>query len=441
MSVPPVAYVTDLEGNAQKLANFMRGHEAFAWGTDGRYHLREGHIFIHGGDAPDRFLGSITVVDELVRLKEETPDRVYLIAGNRDVNKLRLPMELSAIAMREEPRVRCEDWRSWLATQLGVGPTDQLLARDTRGLRLRWILKRTMGAPDAYELRQKELELASLAHDDQAIVDSFLTDLAPGGRFRRFLEYSCLMHRVGNTLYTHAGLTKENLEQVPGSGPERDLDSWIGHLNRWYLDQLAQWKADNANWAGADRRPGEDLIDYCQPRPNADVNQASVVYSRNADREGKITLPPEPVIAFLRSQGIHRMVVGHTPSGQIPVLLRSTDDGFEQLVADTSRSPDADHAPLVTVEGGDQLTTRIRSKLILVDGTPANIAFKARLGLPSPLGKTLPDGGVVVAPLGEEFVSYSLKPGWKVEYHRHQAGGVPPLAAGAIELESDQGVA
>jgi hypothetical protein len=207
-------------------------------------------------------------------------------------------------------------------------------------------------------------------------------------------------------------------------------------LNGWYLEQLDLWKAGNASWSGEGRRPGEDLIEYCQPRPNADVNQQSVVYSRNADPHGKIALPPEEIITYLRSQGIHRMVVGHTPSGQVPVLLRSVDDTFEQVVADTSRSPDTDHAPLVTVEGGDQRTTRIRSKLVLVDGTHARIAFRTKLGLKSPLGKLRPDGSMVVAPLGDAFVTYSLKPGWKVEYHRLANGEVPPLAAGAIEIEN-----
>jgi len=359
--VLPVAFLSDLEGSLAKLADFCARHPAFERGADGRVHLRDGWIFVHGGDAPDRFLGSMSVVDELLRLKQEAPDRVVLIAGNRDVNKLRLPLELSTAALDRDPIDLPEDWRAAVDQEVvaaGQRATPADVTADdrrrwtTQPRRLRWIFRRTMGAAEAFELRRRELTQASRETGDEAVVASFLEDLGPGGRFRRFLEASCLLHRVGNTLYTHAGLTEENLGVVPGRGRAGSVDEWIAAINAWYLTQLAQWRDGQGRWDAHGERPGEALIRYCQPLPRTKVNQASVVYSRNADEQGKIALPAAPVVKAMLDAGIRRVAVGHTPSGDIPVLLRTPGDDFELVVADTSRSTAPDEAALVTIEGG-----------------------------------------------------------------------------------------
>lgn len=408
VSAPPVAFVTDLEGSLAKLVDFFARHPAFARGADGRHHLRDGHVFIHGGDAPDRFLGSMAVIEELNRIKDEAPDRVVLIAGNRDVNKLRLPLELSRAALAHDPLERPEDWKKWLA--------QDATRADTPPHRLRWILKRTMGAADAFELRRRELAERGRDAGDEAVVESFVAGLAPGGAFSRFLESACLMHRIGNTLFTHAGLTQENLKHVPDAPDAASVDEWVARMNAWYQSQLAEWRAGMAAWPGTGARPGEALIQYCQPLPQTSVNQSSVVYSRNADAQGKIALPPAAVLAALRDEGVHRLVVGHTPSGDMPVVLRSGDDRFEMVVADTSRGRRAEEAALVTIEGGAQDATAVRARVELADARAVDVAFAAPLGRPSRLGKRTEDGAVVVAPLEREDVTYQLKPGWKVEY-------------------------
>ena len=425
----PVAFLSDVEGSLAKLTDFCARHEAFERGADGRSHLRDGWIFVHGGDAPDRFLGSMGVVDELLRLKQEAPGRVVLIAGNRDVNKLRLPLELSDPALARDPIDLPQDWRNSIAAEMvaaGERASEPEVTADdrrrwtTRPRRLRWIFRRTMGAAEAFELRRRELTTTGQSPSDDDVVDSFLTDLGPGGRFRRFLEASCLLFREGNTLYTHAGLTEENLCLVPGRGRVESVDEWIGQTNAWYLAQLAEWRDGAGRWPASGDRPGEALIQYCQPRPTTKVNQASVVYSRNADEQGKIALPADAVVARIVAQGIRRVAVGHTPSGDVPVVLRTPDDAFELVVADTSRSTDADSACLVTVEGGAQDAVFIRSGPKGVAGHP--VAFRARLGDPSPLGKRRPDGALVVAPLPDGYLTYQLGPGWKVIYSTVASG-------------------
>lgn len=61
----------------------------------GRLILRPNTQFVYGGDTVDKGNGDIRLVRALVGLKKRYPDRVHLLVGNRDLNKLRLPSELS----------------------------------------------------------------------------------------------------------------------------------------------------------------------------------------------------------------------------------------------------------------------------------------------------------------------------------------------------------
>ena len=51
-------------------------------------------MFIYGGDSQDKGTGDIRFVTMLLKLKEKYGERVIFIIGNRDVNKLRLKVEL-----------------------------------------------------------------------------------------------------------------------------------------------------------------------------------------------------------------------------------------------------------------------------------------------------------------------------------------------------------
>ena len=61
----------------------------------GRLILQPNTQFVYGGDTVDKGNGDIRLVRALVGLKKRYPDRVHLLVGNRDLNKLRLPSELS----------------------------------------------------------------------------------------------------------------------------------------------------------------------------------------------------------------------------------------------------------------------------------------------------------------------------------------------------------
>src|SRR5581483_2738367 len=60
----------------------------------------------------------------------------------------------------------------------------------------------------------------------------------------------------------------------------------------------------------------------------------SVIYARPTDDAGNPRLPPRAVCERLARAGIHRVVVGHTPSGDCPAIVRGA--GLELVLADNS---------------------------------------------------------------------------------------------------------
>src|SRR5690242_7335086 len=125
----PVAYLTDVEGIWEKLASFCRDNPHVHLEAGGRLVVRPGATFVYGGDAADRGPDGLRVVRTLLEAKRQQPSQVVLLAGNRDINKLRLAREL-----RGSPLART--------------PADMRSA--PRPVLLRWILENTMGARGAF---------------------------------------------------------------------------------------------------------------------------------------------------------------------------------------------------------------------------------------------------------------------------------------------------
>eukprot|EP00978_Attheya_sp_CCMP212_P030980 scaffold115742_cov35-Attheya_sp.AAC.1 len=99
-----LGYVTDVEGNYEYFQKFVARSNVLEFvhkdddDDDGRYELRlrdERCWFVYGGDVVDKGPGDIRLCRALVALKKRHPDRVFLLVGNRDLNKLRFSAELS----------------------------------------------------------------------------------------------------------------------------------------------------------------------------------------------------------------------------------------------------------------------------------------------------------------------------------------------------------
>ena len=384
-----VAYLTDVEGLWNKLEEFARGNPWVSLDGD-RLVVAEGATFVFGGDAIDRGPWGRRLVATLLDAKRRHGERVVLLAGNRDINKMRLARELTGAPPARTPREIVDAGRAPL---------------------LRWIFQNTMGAKVAFEMRRVELADGGARVTDEDVVESFLAELAPEGELSRYLAACQLAHRDGRTLFVHGAVTKENLGSVPGE-PRRiaDVDAWIAGLNTFYRDQVDAFVERRSE------RDGEPawarLVAYQAPLAGTRLNQSSVVYGRPADGLGNPVLPPRAVVAALAAAGVERVVVGHTPSGDSPSVL--ADDGFQLVMADNSYGRS---------EGGAQVFVedeelRVAGRVVLDDGVERAVAVHAAgFGARGPIGLRDPaTGRLVKGRLGDrEYLSFRFLEGFAME--------------------------
>ncbi|MCS6902460.1 MAG: hypothetical protein RMJ98_22570, partial [Myxococcales bacterium] len=156
--------------------------------------------------------------------------------------------------------------------------------------------------------------------------------------------------------------------------------------------------------------PWFPLVAYQAPLPGTRLNQGSVVYARPTDDAGNPMLPPRSVVEGLQRSGVHRVIVGHSPVGDCPALLRA--ECFELLIADNSYSP---------VESGSRVL--IQGEQVESEGpcrvhSGERVRVALRLGETSPVGlRLVDDGHLVKGQLSSgDFLLHRSLPGFRVEH-------------------------
>jgi hypothetical protein len=379
-----LAYLTDVEGQWSKVSSFATNNPLVSLDAQGRLLVAAGARFVFGGDAVDRGPEARRIVHALLEAKRRQPEQVVLLAGNRDINKMRLVTELCGLPPASTP----EQARNASSAEL-----------------LRWIFDNTMGAPHAFVHRAAELESAGADHDDQSVVQSFLDELGPTGEFTEYLCACQLVYRDENTLFVHGGVTSDSIGYVPEAPRRFDaLEAWTLALNAFYVSQCAAFRERKFNGYSA-------LVAYQAPLPGTRLNQASVVYARPTDELGNPVLPAPSVIGALRGAGIERVVLGHTPSGDSPAVLRD-GAGFELVLADNSHG---------RIEPGSQVfldeDPRILGASVLDSGERVEVSTRlAAEGSTSPLGLRDAQGRLVKGRLQRgEYLVFRGFSGYRVE--------------------------
>jgi hypothetical protein len=161
-------------------------------------------------------------------------------------------------------------------------------------------------------------------------------------------KLACL---IGGTLFVHGqivdGTDSENYTQIIGVVPGdedgkivEDIRLWIARLNQWAADQVQQWIA-TPQWeipptettlASWDGRGGARLIAYACPGSPC----PTVVYSRYLTKQSMPLSYPKKVTDYLRKNGVQNVLLGHTPHGTAPTVIRT--NGVAMIMADTSFS-------------------------------------------------------------------------------------------------------
>ena len=138
-----------------------------------------------GGDTQDKGIGDIRFTRLLLSLKQEHPDRVQLIIGNRDANKLLRHTTPDAVS--EEAVV--EGYRN--------------------------------------EVDPKSEADKSPTHDNFML---------------KYLQQGKLAHVFGSTLFVHGGISESNVGTVPGKRERvKDVHEWVRELNSLAAQELTSF--------------------------------------------------------------------------------------------------------------------------------------------------------------------------------------------------------
>eukprot|EP00933_Yihiella_yeosuensis_P019765 TRINITY_DN15964_c0_g1_i1.p1 TRINITY_DN15964_c0_g1~~TRINITY_DN15964_c0_g1_i1.p1 ORF type:complete len:395 (+),score=78.89 TRINITY_DN15964_c0_g1_i1:29-1186(+) len=353
-----ISYITDVEGDLELWHRSIEISKILKRGEDGALELLDGMQFVFGGDVIDHGPGDLRILDDLLALKQRYPDRVHFIIGNRDINKLRIPFELSADHIEAWPLSK-HPGVYWLPEE--KRPSNVLEAKDVAEncpiSRLRWILQHTLGAPKAFESRREELsrKAGGAAIDDAEVMQSFVNYAQPGGAIFEYLKLAELAVLIGDVLIVHAGLPRSGETWcpgwVPGIPPQEGvpLRKWVAALQDFKASALQEIlnpsssprspSPDFEAWSmkgGYDHsQPGSSMLQYMMRDMPDGSRQPSIVYNGWLGDDYQPLVPDKPLLEWLEEGGIRHVLSGHLPHGDSP-LVRRLSEGISAISADIS---------------------------------------------------------------------------------------------------------
>jgi hypothetical protein len=391
-----LGYITDVEGNLDYFLEFVEECQVITANLsreNGNIQslklslVDETCYFVFGGDAGDKGQGDIRLVRALVDLKKSYPSRVFLLVGNRDLNKLRYTAELSEDDMaRNLEDIPGPHWdpsaptlKDYLEAILAKDQGSSLDAVNTRVNRLRYMQEHTLGCPKTFEFRRTELAILQNRNlediTDQEIVDNFLYEVEQGSLFQYF-ECANVAVIMGNTLFCHGAVDKDTMQFVPQINTKFEnppskpspaklaetVHEWVECLNDYLKHglkdyrQRPKWNEERNSRGGESlmalqNRPamwGRSIISNCYGDGGCITTDHAAEHRNDPQRlaqeernplvfEKVSSDPRDPVVAaWLSMHGIQRVVVGHKPTGDSPAVLSSQYTGVEIVSADTS---------------------------------------------------------------------------------------------------------
>eukprot|EP00581_Thalassiosira_minuscula_P008468 CAMPEP_0183708872 /NCGR_PEP_ID=MMETSP0737-20130205/5043_1 /TAXON_ID=385413 /ORGANISM="Thalassiosira miniscula, Strain CCMP1093" /LENGTH=582 /DNA_ID=CAMNT_0025936825 /DNA_START=191 /DNA_END=1939 /DNA_ORIENTATION=+ len=242
-------------------------------------------MLVYGGDIWDKGGSDLYVLRQLLSLHRRYPNRVHFLMGNRDINKMRIVDELGIGSIHDQNEsLPNHGGVYWLRNAVCSGMTadpDSIVPRDSAAERLKWMLRKTMGSIDAFELRRKELERERVAivngtavstfnDGDQAngnatvtddeVAQSYIRSCNPvSGIMSQYLTKAKLTIRFGSALFLHGALpfvrnTSNNMQSLELPTPwahqtdggkkagYNSLTNWINASNDFASDKVKAWK-------------------------------------------------------------------------------------------------------------------------------------------------------------------------------------------------------
>ena len=128
-----ISYVTDIEGNWDYWNRFLSISKIIYRKSVGfpiAFKDEKCHL-VFGGDICDRGPGDIRILNDLLQLKRDYPDKVHFINGNRDINKMRLRFEVDIPSLLDDtPEV------FWIP----ISPNECKMKNQSKVERLKWVI-------------------------------------------------------------------------------------------------------------------------------------------------------------------------------------------------------------------------------------------------------------------------------------------------------------
>lgn len=382
------AVLADVEGSWEKVKSFLSHSNIVTLEDDDpvspKAKLADHGKFVFLGDAIDHGPNPVKVLNFLLNLKERYPDRVFLILGNRDINKLRFNWELTdaglklddAAAQGDLSRFRVAKWSekfaSWSASdasEIDGVQVDYQHGQDKeadRILKLKWMLTDTFGAVNSF----KNYKIEAGIQSDRDAMTSYLALTKKDGLLAKYLKKSQLIYLDDDseTLYVHGGLNRENVGVIPKiKSPSTDLKNWFmfdGEFKGW-IAELNQWaqKSIDAGIEG-DGKAAIDLVEYQEPPVVSGdwkgFNNRSVILARPWVKGSNLGMIDDEMTQWLKNQGVKRLVFGHSPVGDLPVFMKK--NGFEMVACDTSYAGSGENATVSITKDQVLMTSRLVQK-------------------------------------------------------------------------------
>ena len=409
-----LGYVTDVEGNLEYFKEYVARSNVLDFEDDHgdkkleddtvdphaiNLTIRDGCYFVFGGDAVDKGPGDIRICRALVDLKQKFPDKVYLLVGNRDLNKVRFTAELSESDMRRpiddippphwDPKA--PSLREFLETMIEKPNNDTSSSSSSQTIeeinnrvnRLKYMLQHTLGCPKTFEFRREELSILNdvplkCVTDDHVLKSMIHEVESPTGSLRQYLEHANVVVKLGNTIFCHGAIDANTMKYVPmfdtkfenprsKPSPKQicsSLMEWVNSLNDYLKHGLLDykerpyWNQDRDSRGGESlmalqNRPamwGRSIVSNCYGDGGCITSQNAAMIRNDPQRITQAAKDPlvfekvssdpmdKRVADWLLEHDVQRVMVGHKPTGDCPAVLSAGYTGVEIVSADTSFS-------------------------------------------------------------------------------------------------------
>ena len=345
-------YVTDIEGNMDYFNKYVKISKILEWTNNNKNILRfkkKNSIFVYGGDTQDKGNADIRFVNILLKFKEDYPDRVIFIIGNRDANKLRIPSELFEKYNNENLFLKKYDnYPYWIDSNKRITLRKYLKDNNYElniKNRLKYIIEYTLGFKDGFEKRRTELSIILKKNiskiTDTDVISSFLNSVMPfpenielsnDNYMLKYLKQGQIAYIFGEYIFVHGAINKYNIGKIPqNNNIIDDINIWINELNSWFQKELSKYINNPTIGGITKKRKAYNIIDYVIPKNKS----ISVVYANNL-KNGNGKHINKNVSKILNKYGIKNIITGHKPHGDCPLVIRNKY--ITAISADTSYS-------------------------------------------------------------------------------------------------------